>query len=83
MEKSVSGTIVEVSNSNNSKPPQFNGKKGDNYIIQKRKCKADQVMKGQYKAFQPNFGQELPSDKKGKMDLTDKAKKPKSQKEAA
>jgi hypothetical protein len=46
MAKSASGTIIKVSNSNNSKPPQFNGKKGDNYIIWKMKFEADQVMKG-------------------------------------
>jgi hypothetical protein len=75
MAKSTSGTIVKVSNLNNLKPPQFNGKKGDNYIIWKMKFEADQVMKGLYKAFQPNFEQELPSDEKAKLDLTDKAKK--------
>jgi hypothetical protein len=36
-------SIIEVSNSNNSKPPQLNGKKGDNYIIWKMKLEADQV----------------------------------------
>ena len=70
-----STTIVKVSNSDNLKPPQFNGKKGDNYIIWKMKFEVDQVMKGLYKAFQPNFEQELPGDKKAKLDLTDKAKK--------
>ncbi len=75
MAKSTSRTIVKVSNLNHSKPPQFNGKKGDNYITWKMKFKADQVMKGLYKVFQPNFKQELPSDKKAKLDLTNKAKK--------
>ena len=32
-------------------------------------------MKGLYKASQPNFEQEFPTDKKAKLDLTDKAKK--------
>jgi hypothetical protein len=68
MAKSTSGTIVKVSNSNNFKPPQFNGKKRDNYIIWKMKFEADQVTKGLYKAFQPDFEQELPSDKKAKLD---------------
>jgi hypothetical protein len=75
MAKSTCRTIVKVLNSNNLKPPQFNGKKGDNYIIWKMKFEVDQVMKGLYKAFQPNFEHELPSDKKTKLDLTDKAKK--------
>jgi hypothetical protein len=75
MAKSASGTIVKVSNSNNWKPPYFNRKKGDNYIIWKMKFEADHIMKGLYKAFQPNFKQELPSDKKAKLDLIDKAKK--------
>jgi hypothetical protein len=39
------------------------------------KFKTDQVMKGLYKAFQLYFEQELPSDKKAKLDLTDEAKK--------
>jgi hypothetical protein len=39
------------------------------------KFKADQVMKGLYEAFQPNFKQELPSNKKAKLDLTDEAEK--------
>jgi hypothetical protein len=46
MVKSTSGTIVKVLNSNNSKPPEFNRKKGDNYITWKMKFEADQVMKG-------------------------------------
>jgi hypothetical protein len=66
MAKSMSGTIVEVS---------FNKKKGDNYIIWKMKFEADQVTKGLYKAFQPNFEEELPSDEKVKLDLTDETKK--------
>jgi hypothetical protein len=75
MVKSMSRTIIEVMNLSNSKPPQFNGKKGEDYIIWKMKFKADQVMKGLYKAFQPNFEENLPSDKKAKLDLIDKAKK--------
>jgi hypothetical protein len=39
------------------------------------KFEADQVMKGLYKTFQPNFEQELPNDKNAKLDLTDEAKK--------
>jgi hypothetical protein len=75
MAKSMSRTIVEVSNSSNLKPPQFNGKKGDNYIMWKMKFEADWVIKRLYEAFQPDFEQELSSDEKVKLDLTDKAKK--------
>ncbi len=75
MAKSTSGTIIKVLNSNNLEPPQFNGKKDNNYIIWMMKFKEDQVMKGLYEAFQPNLEQELPSDKKVKLDLTDKSKK--------
>jgi hypothetical protein len=71
----MSGIIVKVSKLNNLKPPQFNGKKGDNYIIWEMKSEADQVMKRLGKAIQPNCKQELPSDKKDKLDLTDEAKK--------
>jgi hypothetical protein len=46
---------IEVSSSNNSKPPKFHDKKGDKYLMWKMRFKADQTMKGLYKAFQPNF----------------------------
>ncbi len=64
MAKSTSGTIVKVLNLGNSKPPQFNRKKGDNYIIWKMKFEADQVMKRLNKEFQPNFEQENHCKKK-------------------
>jgi hypothetical protein len=42
---------IEVLSSNNSKPPQFNGKKGHSYLMWKMKFKAAMVMKGLYDAF--------------------------------
>ncbi len=38
---------------------QFNGKKGDICLMWKIKFEADMVMKGLYKAFQPEFDAEL------------------------
>jgi hypothetical protein len=55
---------IKDSSSNNSKPPQFNGKKGDSYLMWKMKFKADMVMKGLYDAFQPEFKAELPTKEK-------------------
>jgi hypothetical protein len=66
---------IEVSNSNKSKPPQFNGKKGDSYLMWKMKYKADMVMKGLYDAFQPEFESELPAKEKMALDLMDNAEK--------
>ena len=66
---------IEVSSSNNLKPPQFNGKKGDSYLMWKMKFEADLVMKGLYDAFQPEFESELPAKEKMALDLTDDAEK--------
>jgi hypothetical protein len=66
---------IEVSSLNNSKPPQFNGKKGDSYLMWKMKFKADMVMKGLYDAFQPELKAELPTKEKMEFDLTDKTEK--------
>jgi hypothetical protein len=52
---------IKVSSSNNLKPPQFNGKKGDSYLMWKMTFKADMVMKGLYNAFQSEFAAELPT----------------------
>ncbi len=35
---------IEVSSLSNLKPPQFNGKKGDTYLMWKIKSEADMVM---------------------------------------
>jgi hypothetical protein len=56
---------IKVSSSNNSKPPQFNGKKGDSYLMWKMKFKADMVMKGLHDAIQPELVAELPTKKNG------------------
>jgi hypothetical protein len=49
MERSGSGVKkIEVSSSINSTPPQFNGKKGDSYLMWKIQFEADMVMKGLY-----------------------------------
>ena len=55
---------IEVSSSNDLKPPQFNGKKGDSLLMLKMKFEADMVMKGSYNAFQPEFAAELPTKEK-------------------
>jgi hypothetical protein len=56
---------IEVLSSNNSTPPlQFNGKKGDSYLMWNMKFKADMVMKGLYDAFQQEFKAELPIKEK-------------------
>jgi hypothetical protein len=65
----------EISSSNNSKPPQFYGKKGDKYLMWKIRFEVDQTMKGLYKAFQPNLESKLPSKKKETLDLEDKGQK--------
>jgi hypothetical protein len=54
---------IEVLSLNNSKSPQFNGKKGDSYLMWKMKFETDMVMKGLYDAFQPEFAAELPPKK--------------------
>ena len=56
--------------SSTSKPPQFNGKKGDKNIMWKMKSEADQVMKGLFDAFHSDFEKELPSKEKANFDLS-------------
>jgi len=73
-----SGTIiekVEVSNQNNSKPPQFNGKAGDTWLLWSMKFKADMVMKGLSEAFLPEFESKLPEKEAGPFDDEDEQKK--------
>jgi hypothetical protein len=55
---------IKVLSLNNLEPPQFNGKKGDSYLMWKMKFKADMVLKGLYNAFQPEFAAELPTKEK-------------------
>jgi hypothetical protein len=66
---------IEVLSLNNSKPPQFNGRKGDSYLMRKIKFEADMVMKGLYDAFQPEFEAELPTKEKMEFDLMDQTEK--------
>jgi hypothetical protein len=66
---------IEVLSLKNSKPPQFNGKKGDSYLMWKMKFKADMVTKGLYNAFQPEFAAEFCRKEKMEFDLTDKTEK--------
>ncbi len=63
-------------NATTSKPPQWDGKKGDSYLIWKIKFDADMVMKGLDKAFASEFGSKLPSKEKDQFDLdTEQGKK--------
>jgi hypothetical protein len=67
--------IIEVSSSNNSKTPQFNGKKGDSYLMWKMKFEADMVMKGLHDAYHPEFEAELPTKEKMEFNLMDETEK--------
>ena len=60
---------IEVSNSTNSKPPQFNGKKGDAWTMWRMKYEADQGMKGFLEALQPKFASKLPMTEEAELDL--------------
>jgi hypothetical protein len=66
---------IEVLSSNNSKPPEFNGKKRDSYLMWKMNFKADMMMKGLYDAFQPEFVAELSTKEKMEFNLMDEKKK--------
>ena len=60
---------IEVSNSTNSKPPQFNGKKGDAWTMWRMKYEADQGMKGFLEALQPKLASKLPMTEEAELDL--------------
>ncbi len=60
---------VEVTNQNNSKPPQFNEKAGDTYLMWSMKFMADMVMKNLWEAFLPTFERKLPGSKDGPFNL--------------
>ncbi len=62
--------IVEVSNVGNTKPPQWNGKNGDSYLMWKIKYTAHMVMLGLDDAFNPDFEEELPMKEKYTFNLT-------------
>jgi hypothetical protein len=70
--------IEVTTNVASSKPPTFDGKKGDKYLMWKMKFEADQGMKGLHEAFSPDFETELPTTEKATLDLTDEAQKKQS-----
>jgi hypothetical protein len=55
---------VEVSNVGNTKTPQWDGKKGDSYLMWKIKYKAHMVMLGLDDALNPDLKRELPMKEK-------------------
>ena len=61
---------VEVLNVGNTKPPQWDGKKGDSYLMWKIKYTAHMVMLGLDDALDPDFEEELPTKEKDTFDLT-------------
>ncbi len=66
---------VEVTNQNDSKPPQFNGKKDNDYLMWSMKFKADMVVKRLWDTFQPSFEQELPAKEVGPFNLSTEDRK--------
>jgi hypothetical protein len=56
---------VEVTNQNDSKPPQFNGKAGDTYLMWSMKFKADTIMKNLWEAFLPHLKESFQETKIG------------------
>ncbi len=61
---------VEVSNVGNTKPPQWEGKKGDSCLMWKIKYTAHMVMLGLDDVLNPDFKRELPTKEKDTFDLT-------------
>ena len=55
---------IEVASASNSKPPQFNGKKGDKYLMWKMKFEADQTTKDSLKCFNLNLRTNFQQKKK-------------------
>jgi hypothetical protein len=55
---------VEVLNVGNSKAPQWDGKKGDIYLMWKIKFNAHVTMMGLKECFMPEFASELPLKEK-------------------
>ncbi len=53
---------VEVSNVGNTKPPQWDGQKGDCYLMWKIKYTTHMVMLGLDDALNPDFERELPTN---------------------
>ncbi len=61
---------VEVSNVGNSKPPQWDGKKGNKYLMWKIKFAAHLTMLGLEDCLTPEFASELLSKEKDTFNLT-------------
>jgi hypothetical protein len=61
---------VEVSNVGNTKPPQWDGKKGDSYLMWKIKYVSHMVMLGLDDALDSDFEEELPTKEKDTFNLT-------------
>ncbi len=61
---------VEVSNVGDSKPPQWDGKKGDSYLLWKIKFSAYLTMLRLKDCLTPEFACELPSTEKNTFNLT-------------
>ncbi len=60
---------VELSNIGNAKPPQWDGKKGDSYLMRKIKFLAHATMLGLEECFTSEFEDELPEKEKDAFDL--------------
>jgi hypothetical protein len=61
---------VEVLNVGNSKPPRWDGKKDDSYLMWKIKFSAHLTMLGLKDCLMPEFASELPAKEKETIDLT-------------
>ncbi len=60
---------VELSNVGNTKPPQWDGKKGNSYLMWKIKFLAHATMLGLKECFTSKFEDELPEKKKDAFDF--------------
>ncbi len=61
---------VKVSNVGNSEPPQWDGQKGDSYLMWKIKFSAHLAMLELKDCLMPEFASELPAKEKDTFDLT-------------
>jgi hypothetical protein len=66
---------VEILNVGNTKPPQWDKKKGDSYLMWKIKYTAHMVMLGLDDALNPDFEREHPIKEKDTFDLTSDERK--------
>jgi hypothetical protein len=65
----------KVSNVGNSKPPQWDGKKGNSYLMWKIMFSAHLIMLGFKDCLMPEFASELPAKEKDTFDLTSNKEK--------